>query len=89
MKEVDPDIEVYLAGSWARGDWLTDSDVDLIVVSRKFKGLNLGERYRVVKNLAPPGYSLDILTYTPSEFRKAKSRSIILQDMMEYAVKLC
>ena len=47
LRRLDPGVEVYLAGSWARGDWLLDSDVDLIVVSRRFEGLSLGERLRV------------------------------------------
>ena len=66
-------MEVYLVGSWARGDWLLDSDVDLIVVSKRFEGLSLGERYRLVKSLTPPGRSLDVLAYTPEEFERGST----------------
>ncbi|MEM3569141.1 MAG: nucleotidyltransferase domain-containing protein [Candidatus Jordarchaeales archaeon] len=27
LREVEPDVEVYLTGSYARGDWPDDSDV--------------------------------------------------------------
>ncbi|RLE74133.1 MAG: nucleotidyltransferase domain-containing protein, partial [Thermoprotei archaeon] len=33
-----PDAEAYLFGSYARGDWLHDSDLDIVVVSRAFEG---------------------------------------------------
>lgn len=88
LRRLDPEVEVYLTGSYARGDWLEDSDVDLIVVSRLFEGLELGERYRMVKEAAPSGFGLEALTYTPEEFERAKVRSVILQDMLEYAVRL-
>ena len=32
VKELN-DVEVYLFGSYARGDWIEDSDIDLVVVS--------------------------------------------------------
>jgi len=89
LRGVDPHVEVYLIGSYARGDWLRDSDIDLIIVSKAFKGLDLGRRYRLVKELAGAGFGLDLLTYTPEEFKKMKKRSIIIQDALEYAIKLC
>ncbi|MEM2047984.1 MAG: nucleotidyltransferase domain-containing protein [Candidatus Jordarchaeales archaeon] len=88
LREVEPDVEVYLTGSYARGDWPDDSDVDLIVVSRIFENLDLGERYKVVKRHARPGYSLDLTPLTPQEFRRRKENSVILQDMLEHAVKI-
>ena len=80
-----PDVAVYLTGSYASGEWLDDSDIDLIIVSEGFKGMELGRRYNTVKKLAPPGFSLDILAYTPEEYAQAKRRSFILRDMMNYA----
>lgn len=88
LRERDPNVEVYLVGSYARGDWLDDSDVDLVVVSSIFEGLDVGERYKVVRGLARPGYSLDLTPLTPQEFRERKERSVILQDMLEHAVRI-
>lgn len=72
LRKVDPDVEVYLTSSYARGDWLDDSDVDLIVVSRMFENLDLGERCKVVKRRVKPGYSLDLTPLTPQEFWRRK-----------------
>ena len=82
------DVEVYLFGSYARGDWLRDSDLDLIVVSRRFKGMDVGERYRVVRSLLPDSISVEILAYTPEEFRRARERSVIIRDAAEYWIRL-
>ncbi len=88
LKSLDPEVEIYLCGSYARGDWLKDSDVDLIVISKIFAGLHIGARFARVKRLMDPGLSLDTLAYTPSEFEEARSRSTILEDMLNYALKL-
>ncbi len=80
--------EAYLVGSYARGDWLRDSDLDLIIVSPIFRNLDVGVRYRVVKEAIGYGVPLEALCYTPEEFQEAKNRSIVVQDMLEYAVKV-
>ena len=80
--------EVYLFGSYARGDWLYNSDLDLVVVSPRFKGLSVGERYALVRRLLPEDVSVEVLAYTPEEFRRALRRSVILRDASEYWIKL-
>jgi predicted nucleotidyltransferase len=83
-----PDAKVYLVGSRARGDWLEDSDIDLLVVSKGFRGLDIGQRYALIRKHTPTGLSLDALTYTPDEFRAARKRSSILEDMLEDALPI-
>ncbi len=80
--------QIYLFGSYAKGDWLDDSDLDLIVVSERFEGLDLGRRYLMVESLLPEGLSLEVLTYTPKEFKRALKISLIIQDAMEYWIRL-
>lgn len=87
-KENLGDVEIYLFGSYAKGDWLHDSDVDLIVVSSAFKNIDMGKRYRITRELLPTKISVELLLYTPEEFEKMKEKSIILQDAMEYWIKL-
>lgn len=87
LRELDPEVNVYLCGSYAGGDWLKDSDIDLIVVSKVFTGLDIGARFSLVKRLMDPGLSLDLLAYTPSEFGEARSRSTILEDMLDHALR--
>jgi len=88
VKKVLGDPEVYLFGSYARGDWLYESDLDLIVVSRRFKGLDLGKRYTLVRKLISSKVSVELLLYTPEEFERVKKKSIVIQDAMEYWIKL-
>ena len=88
LKRLDSEVDIYLCGSYAKGDWLKDSDVDLIIVSKIFTGLEIGPRFALVKRLMEPGFSLDVTAYSPSEFERAKSRSTILEDMLSYALKI-
>ena len=47
------EFELYLFGSYARGDWVNGlSDVDLIVVSKSFTGIPLPGRSAIVRKLA-------------------------------------
>ena len=62
------DVEVYLTGSLARGDWLEDSDVDLIVVSDELGHMPPWERYAFLRLLAPADVAFDIIAYTRAEF---------------------
>lgn len=86
-EQLSGDCEVYLFGSYARGDWVSDSDLDLIVVSSRFDGLELGRRHLLVRELLPSWLSVELLLYTPKEFEMAKKRSII-EDAAEYWIKL-
>ncbi len=88
VREAYPDAEVYLFGSYARGTWLEDSDVDVVVVSRGFRGLEFHERGALLRRLADPSIPFTILAYTPEELEEAKRRSVAIQDAAEYWVKL-
>jgi len=87
-KELKGDLEVYLFGSLARGDWLYESDIDLIVVSGKFKDIPWFDRYPYLRKFASKDYGFEILAYTPEEFQEVKRRSIIIKDAMKYWIKL-
>jgi predicted nucleotidyltransferase len=50
----------YLVGSRARGDYLVDSDVDLVLVLRGVKGLKPIERLRIFIDLLEPGVELRV-----------------------------
>ncbi|AEM39094.1 DNA polymerase beta domain protein region [Pyrolobus fumarii 1A] len=88
VRAVLGEAQVYLFGSYARGDWLEDSDIDLIIVSPRFRGLDPGKRYAMIRELLPGDVSLEILLYTPEEFERAKKRSVVVQDAMEYWMRL-
>ncbi len=82
------DAEIYLFGSYARGTWTEDSDIDLIVVSKHFAKMSAEERVRLLRKMASRKTPFQILAYTPDEFCEAKRKSIALQDAEEYWIKL-
>ena len=71
-REVQPE-QVYLFGSWARGDARKDSDVDILVVEREDFGPNrsrLHEINRISRALSSLRIPTDILLYSSGEYAK-------------------
>lgn len=84
LKAHYPDAIAYLFGSYARGTWLEDSDLDIVVVSERFEGQPFVKRVAVVRQLAPKDRPFEILAYTPAEFRQALRRSVAIRDGRRY-----
>lgn len=81
------DFELYLFGSHSKGDWIEDSDIDLIIVSDRFRSLNVGERARLVRGLAPDNIPFDLILYTHEEFKRAK-KSLSMKDVIDSCIKV-
>lgn len=64
--------KILLFGSRARGDNLVDSDVDILIVSKKFEGINWLERIRDASIFWDGMVRLDVICYTPPEFEEKK-----------------
>ena len=62
---------VYLIGSRARGDFLDESDVDLVIVAYDVKNLNMKDRLLLLADEAEPG--VDYLIYDVSEWEGEES----------------
>ncbi len=91
LKEFKKDVErVYgiekmvVFGSRARGDYRKNSDIDLILVSKKFRGKSVLKRplgLHFYWNLNLP---VDFICYTPKEFEKLKKQvSLVSQALKE------
>ncbi|MEB3779700.1 MAG: nucleotidyltransferase domain-containing protein [Desulfurococcales archaeon] len=57
---------VYIVGSRARGDYLDESDIDIVIVAHGVKKLNMKERLTLLADIAEPG--VDYLVYDVEEW---------------------
>ncbi|BAI60936.1 putative nucleotidyl transferase [Methanocella paludicola SANAE] len=72
IKEKYSPEKVLLFESRARGDNLIDSDVDLIIMSEKFEGINWLKRIRDVAVYWEGLVPLEPICYTPAEFEEKR-----------------
>jgi predicted nucleotidyltransferase len=90
LRVVDSKIgleQVLLFGSTAKQKRRKDSDVDLIVVSKSFSGLNSLERGKMLLEDWPFVEELDLLMYTPEEFERVSKRPLV-KEMITDALDL-
>jgi predicted nucleotidyltransferase len=86
-KEFSPEL-VILFGSRARDEYLTHSDFDFIVVSKKFKGVHFLERIYRLLELWQYDTDVDFLPYTPEEFQKKKEQIGIVSQAIKEGIKI-
>ncbi len=70
--------KLILFGSRARGDHLKESDIDLVVISSDFAGMDFLERIRRIARLWEGALRLEPLCYTPEEFAQRKGELSII-----------
>ncbi len=82
------DFKLYLFGSYARGDWIKESDIDLIVVSPRFRDTPKHLRVAMVRKLAREDIPFEILCYTPEELEKLLKESSFLREVAKYWIEI-
>ena len=80
--------EMYLFGSFARGTHLLNSDVDVIVVSERFRGMDVADRVALVRLRLPRDLSFDIVPLTPEELKEKLNRSALIREASKYWLKV-
>lgn len=75
-------------GSRARGDHLEESDLDLILVSRDFKGVFFTDRSSQVHRYWDGDLGLEVLCYTPEEFEKKRRMIGLVQDAIREGIEI-
>lgn len=81
--------EAYLFGSFAKGEQLEESDIDLVLVSPDFEGMPLSRRIKIVYEPWPlEKYSADLIPLGDKEFERKKRTSIVLRDAQKYWVRV-
>ena len=73
--------KIILFGSWAKNKNKKNSDIDLVVLSKDFSGMNSDKRldllYRERRNPITWNYPMDIFGFTPKEYKTASSLSTL------------
>jgi predicted nucleotidyltransferase len=81
----------YVFGSRVRGDWLKDSDIDLVIVSEDFKNMPFTRRMDIVKEvqwnmrIRP---HIEVIPLTSSEFDEKVKSSAVLINASRYWKKI-
>jgi len=86
-KKFNP-LKLILFGSRARGDYLDESDFDLLVVSDQFKEIDFLDRICLAYGLWKLRQGLDVLCYTPEEFEIKKKQIGIVQEAVKEGIDL-
>ncbi len=88
-KELDHSIDkMYLFGSRATGKVKRDSDVDLLVVSKDFKGKRKLKRAPSLYLKWNLKYPVDFICLTPQEFNQKKKEVGIVQEAVKRGIQI-
>lgn len=90
-KEVTKDFplnQFILFGSRATGKAKKYSDVDLVLVSPKFRNLDFVERGAKMYDYWDLDYPVDFLCYTPDEFKKLSKNATLVREAVEKGIKI-
>ena len=90
-KKVNKDLHIkkmFLFGSRARGDTPKWSDIDLVIVSDKFKNLKFRKRATKMYDYWDLEYPVDFLCYTPEEFNKLKKQITIIKEAVKEGIEI-
>lgn len=76
---IGPVERVIVFGSRATGTGRADSDVDLLVVSPAFAGLDAIDRAATARDAWLSDLAVDLLCYTPEEFERLRTQATIVR----------
>ncbi|ACP48888.1 DNA polymerase beta domain protein region [Sulfolobus islandicus Y.N.15.51] len=76
--------DIYVVGSRARGDYLETSDIDLVIISRDFKGLRYIDRLEKLGKYLKA--RVEFFAFTPEEWND--SASLFVKQMKKEAKRL-
>jgi len=80
--------KMYLFGSMATGKTHKWSDVDLVVVSKKFRRKGIMDRASNLYIEWNLDYPVDFLCYTPEEFDKLNKQITIVREAVKEGIEI-
>ena len=75
-------------GSRASGKPSKDSDIDIILVSKNFKGKKFRYRAMDLYDYWNLDYPVDFLCYSPEEFNKLKKQITIVKEAVKKGIEI-
>lgn len=88
LSKAIPIEKMIFFGSRAKGRGHRDSDIDLVVVSKKFEGKRFRDRSLGFYKHWNLDYPVDFLCYTPQEFNKRSSQVTILREAVKEGIEV-
>ena len=88
VSKVIPINKMILFGSHATGKTHKRSDVDLVIVSSKFKGKRSFKRANKLYDYWNLRLPVDFLCYTPEEFNKLRKQITIVMEADSTGIKI-
>ena len=79
---------VILFGSYARGDFSSSSDLDLIIISSDWEGISYTKRLSLLYRLWDKDIDANFVALTPRELRDRLRKSVVLRDASRYWIVL-
>ncbi len=80
--------KAYLYGSYARGEANKHSDVDVILLSKKFEHKTFTERMKGLWLAWTLDLPVDFLCYTPREFNEQKKQVSIISQAIKEGIEI-
>lgn len=81
-------LQVIAFGSRVRGDALSTSDLDLILVSPHFRAVPFLRRPGIIRELLDYPSGLELLCYTPDEFEEKRHELGIVRVALDEGIAL-
>ncbi|MBS3097941.1 nucleotidyltransferase domain-containing protein [Candidatus Woesearchaeota archaeon] len=86
-KKIDLDKVIFF-GSRVKGKARRYSDIDLVIVSKEFRGLKFRRRPLLLDNYWDLDYPVDFLCYTPEEFKKLSKQITIVKEAVKEGIEI-
>jgi len=80
--------KVILFGSYAAGNAKEHSDIDLILIGKKFRNKNFHSRFKGLWLKWKLNFPVDFLCYTPEEFEARKREPTIVREAVKEGIEI-
>ena len=84
---LDPQVLVFF-GSRVSGHTDEWSDIDLFVVSDRFREMRVLARMELFHQVAQPHMHVDAICYTPEEFERMVRQPTLIREVMESGLRI-